>query len=66
MTGEYICAALLLLLVGGAGCFYAGYACAERKRLGREKKENEQVEKVLRSSATLTRDDCLRRLRGCK
>lgn len=65
MTGEtgLVCLAGLCV-IGGAGCFYAGYVCAQYKHLRQEKKAHEKTDKILRRSATLTRGECLRRLRG--
>lgn len=52
------------LLAFGAVLYRAGRATALQEALRAKEQENEQVEKSLRRSRSLSRAECLERLRG--
>lgn len=66
MTAWAIVAAIAGLFAFGAVMYRAGRKSAENKAFKAKDKENEQVDKIIRANSTLSRDECLKRLRDDK
>lgn len=60
-------AAIIAVVMGlsalGVVLYRAGRKAAENEGLKVKDKENEQVDKIIRANASLSRDECLKRLR---